>query len=280
MRPPPLIATIALSFALASPAAAAQTAPTPPLAQAHAHNDYQHPRPLLDALQCGFCSVEADIHLVDGELLVAHDLSEVHPDRTLESLYLKPLQQQVSQQPSRFYPQAPPFTLLIDLKSSAENTYPVLRRILERYAEMLTKFQAGQIHTNAVTVILSGNRPTATLAAETVRFAAIDGRLSDLQSNPPLDLVPLISDNWAVHFSWRGRPPLPDAERSKLRELVQRAHAQGRRIRLWATPDVPEAWHELRLAGLDLINTDNLAGLRDFLLSTALPAAPHRLKIE
>jgi len=32
-----------------------------PLIPAHAHNDYLHARPLLDALDHGFCSVEADI---------------------------------------------------------------------------------------------------------------------------------------------------------------------------------------------------------------------------
>lgn len=31
------------------------------ITQAHAHNDYVHPRPLFGALDCGFCSVEADI---------------------------------------------------------------------------------------------------------------------------------------------------------------------------------------------------------------------------
>ena len=41
-----------------------------PLIHAHAHDDYEHTRPLLDALDHGFCSVEADIYLVDGKLLV------------------------------------------------------------------------------------------------------------------------------------------------------------------------------------------------------------------
>src|SRR5436190_12307328 len=31
-----------------------------PLPQLHAHNDYEHKRPLFDALDHGFCSVEAD----------------------------------------------------------------------------------------------------------------------------------------------------------------------------------------------------------------------------
>ncbi len=33
------------------------------LSQAHAHDDYEHDRPLLDALEHGFTSVEADIWL-------------------------------------------------------------------------------------------------------------------------------------------------------------------------------------------------------------------------
>jgi hypothetical protein len=44
-----------------------------PLERAHAHNDYEHERPLHDALGHGFKSVEADVWLVDGELVVSHD---------------------------------------------------------------------------------------------------------------------------------------------------------------------------------------------------------------
>jgi hypothetical protein len=37
-----------------------------PLTRAHAHNDYLHARPLFDALDHGFCSVEADVWGVNG----------------------------------------------------------------------------------------------------------------------------------------------------------------------------------------------------------------------
>jgi hypothetical protein len=51
----------------------------------------------------------------------------------------------------------------------------------------------------------------------------------------------------------------------KLRELVRRAHAQGRRLRLWAAPDNEPGWRELGDAGVDLLNTDHLAELESFL---------------
>jgi glycerophosphoryl diester phosphodiesterase len=36
-------------------------------------------------------------------------------------------------------------------------------------------------------------------------------------------------------------------------------------VRFWATPESPAVWGELVDAGVDLINTDDLAGLREFL---------------
>jgi hypothetical protein len=238
-----------------------------PLPQAHAHNDYEHSRPLLDALDHGFCSVEADIWLVDDALLVAHDREKVDPQKTLEKLYLDPLLKRVKENRGRVYSNsaASGFTLLIDLKSGAEATYAALHPVLERYREMLTEFTGNSTRTGAVTIILSGNRPTETVKTERVRYAGIDGRLPDLDSNPPRHLIPLISDNWRTHFQWRGEGALPEEERLKLQSLVKRAHAQGRKIRFWAIPDTPAAWAEMRRAGVDLINTDDLSGLAKFL---------------
>jgi glycerophosphoryl diester phosphodiesterase len=222
---------------------------------------------LLDALDHGFCSVEADIHLVDGELLVAHDLHQTRPGITLKSLYLQPLRERVQLSNGRVYPHGPDFILLIDIKSDADATYPVLRDQLRDYADILTRFEPGRITTNAVTAILSGNRPDRLLRAEAVRYAAYDGRIHDLDANPPLDFMPLVSDNWRSVFQWRGQGPLPEADQKRLQHLVARAHEQQRRIRFWAVPDQPAAWQILHDAGVDLINTDNLSGLREFLLS-------------
>ena len=237
-----------------------------PLLHAHAHNDYEHARPLFDALEHGFCSVEADIYLVDGQLLVAHDRDAVSSTRTLQSLYLDPLRERVRKNGGRVFPDGPEITLLIDVKSEAEATYAVLRKVLDQYSDMLTTFQTNSIRTNAITVILSGNRPQATLAGESLRRAAIDGRLRDLDGKDPVDLIPLISDNWSNYFKWRGQGQIPEDERAKLKSYVDRAHQQGRRVRFWGIADVPEVWQELRQAGVDLLNTDDLGGAQAFLL--------------
>ncbi|UCE49906.1 MAG: phosphatidylinositol-specific phospholipase C/glycerophosphodiester phosphodiesterase family protein, partial [Phycisphaerales bacterium] len=220
----------------------------------------------------GFTSVEADIFLVDDDLYVAHDRHEMTPERTLRSLYLDPLRERARQHGGRVYPNGPQLTLLIDLKSEAVSTYKVLHGILAEYDDIFTSFGPDGRRDRAVLAIVSGNRPCELMASQRIRCAGYDGRLSDLQSEAGADLMPLISDRWGAHFTWRGLGEMPDAERLKLKEIVQTAHEKGRRVRFWATPDNRSPardalWRELVSAGVDLINTDDLEGLRRFLLS-------------
>ena len=57
----------------------------------HAHNDYQKPEPLTNALRHKAFSIEADIYLSGNTLLVAHDKKELTTAKTLDSLYLQPI---------------------------------------------------------------------------------------------------------------------------------------------------------------------------------------------
>lgn len=238
-----------------------------PLPHAHAHNDYEHARPLLDALEHGFGSVEADVWLVGGQLLVAHDRKDAKPERTLQKLYLDPLQARVAQHGGHVYRGGPSLTLLIDAKSDATNTWLAVRAALQPYEKILTRFHRDRTETNAVTVIISGSRARALMLAEPVRLAAFDGRLPDLDGKEPAHFIPLISDNWRTFSKWTGQDgPLAPEERQRLRALVDQAHAQGRRIRFWGAPDTPAVWREFRAAGVDLLNADDLGGLRGFLI--------------
>ena len=243
-----------------------------PLAQAHAHNDYRHERPLLDALAHGFTGVEADIWLVGGDLYVAHDRDETTPQRTLRRLYLDPLRNRVRKNGGHVYANGPQLTLLIDIKSDAAATYKVLDSVLAEYKDIFTCFGPDGRSDKAVLAVISGNRPYELMASQKIRYAGYDGRLANLGSDVPADLIPLISDRWTAHFKWTGEGEIPAGERRKLREIVRKAHDKGRRVRFWATPDRPSParealWRELTAAGVDLINTDDLEGLQKFLIS-------------
>jgi len=236
-----------------------------PLRQTHAHNDYEHTHPLLDALGQGFTSVEADIYLVDGQLLVAHERKDVKPERTLQKLYLEPLRDLVAKNHGSVYPNGAKIILLIDVKTEAERTYAALKPVLKEFQAMLTRFTKDKIETNAVTVILSGERPRESLLAETDRLAAYDGRLSDLGKGLPIAFMPLVSDSFAARFPSAKNGELSASDQKAFEHAIQQAHEEGRAIRFWATNDDRETWKMLRHAGVDFINTDDLAGLAAFL---------------
>jgi hypothetical protein len=241
-----------------------------PLRQAHAHNDYQHLRPLFDALECGFTNIEADVILRNDTLYVAHDPEDVRPANTLESLYLEPLFELFKTQGNAIFPEWPTVYLMIDIKSHADSTFDVLHPTLLKYADMLTSWSADAKTERAVTVILSGNRPIRTVRSMSFRVVALDGRLDDLASNAPAHVFPWISENWAHLFSWRGYGEMSKSEQDKLSNLVQRAHRNNQLVRFWNT-DSPSLqarmhmWHTLLRNDVDLINTDDLAGLARYM---------------
>ncbi len=250
------------------------------LRRAHAHNDYEHTQPLSDALSHGFGSVEADVWTVPGlgsALYVAHDFVDIRPGRTLRGLYLDPLAQRVAENGGWVYAEAAvPVQLLVDIKTDAESTYAVIDRVLDDYRDMLTCVEGGVLRPGAITVVLSGNRPYATMQAQPDRCAFYDGRSSDLDSDAPASLMPLISENWGALFDWRGEGDMPAAEREALDDFVRRAHAAGRRVRFWSTPDDAGAardavWIALLDVGVDHLNTDDLAGLEAFLRAHDTP---------
>lgn len=267
----------ALAGSVALPATTARAGghghrPSRPLWRAHAHNDYEHPRPLLDALDHRFGSVEADVFLVGGQLLVAHDPVDLDPARTLESLYLGPLAARVRAQHGSVYRgHRRPLQLLVDLKTEGAATYRALDRELRRRPHLFTRYARGRVHPGPVTVVVSGDRAArAPMEAQTDRLAFYDGRLADLGGPAPASFAPLISDNWGLNFTWQGTGPFPATERARLHSLVSTAHRRGQRVRFWATPDLPgpardALWSELLAAGTDHLNTDDLAGLEAFL---------------
>ncbi|WP_225810911.1 phosphatidylinositol-specific phospholipase C/glycerophosphodiester phosphodiesterase family protein [Streptomyces spinosus] len=266
----------ALAGTLALPAghalAGERTRHPRPLWHAHAHNDYEHPRPLADALDHRFGSVEADIFLVGDQLLVGHEASGLDPSRTLESLYLEPLAARVEAHHGHVYRGARrPLQLLVDIKTEGSATYLELDRHLRRYPHLFTRYAHGRVHPGPVTAVVSGDRAArAPMEAQTERRAFYDGRLADLGGPAPASFISLISDNWTQNFTWTGAGTFPDAERRRLRSITGAAHARGQRVRFWATPDTAgpardALWTELLAAGVDYLNTDDLAGLEAFL---------------
>lgn len=242
---------------------------TTPLPNAHAHNDYEHERALLDALENGFTSVEADIYLIDGELYVYHDRPEtIDPNRTLEKLYLEPLSKVVEKNNGEVYQGYEGFFhLMIDFKTDGESTYHVLKAQLKKYEDILSRVVNGKREIEKpVLVFISGSRPIETILSEPISLATLDGRPNDLGKGISTEKMPVISQNYWSISNWNGEGAIDETNKKKLREVIDKAHAEGKKVRFWAIPDHINTWKTMMDLGVDFINTDKLSEFKKFSL--------------
>ncbi len=244
-----------------------------PLPNAFAHNDYNHNRPLFDALENGYTNIEADVFLEDDELIVAHINPFFRRSKTLESLYLKPLARHIKNNGGEVYKgYTEPVILMIDIKTGADNTYAAIEKVLARYSNILSSFDHGVVTKKQVTVVLSGHKPYQMLKAQQTRFAFIDEDLvKSKQDTLSANVYELSSCKYSKILRWTGRGKFPDEERARLCAYVAMAHKFRRKVRLWASPENQEVWNELLNCKVDLICTDKLAELKEFLLSRLPP---------
>ena len=232
-------------FCLLTFAAQAQN----PLLKAHAHNDYEHERPFFDAFQLGFGSIEADVYAVNGELLVGHERSQLRLNRNLKDLYIDPIIRVLKANKEGNFHQ-----LLIDSKTSSDSTLPLIIAALKPHAEILQK--------KGFRIVISGNRPKPSKYIESPAWITFDGRSDE---RFPTNKVILESESMLKFGLWGGQGPIPAALKEKLKNYVDQVHSNGRKVRLWATPDSLLGYQALIDIGVDYIGTDKLSLLADYL---------------
>src|SRR6478609_939165 len=110
-------------------------------ANAHSHNNYEQPVIFWEAYNQQFGSIEADIYLSSDstELWVAHNLRDIESTkRTLDSLYLRPLQSCIQKNKGYVYADhTRALQLMIDIKTAAVPTLNKLINVLRKYPELI-----------------------------------------------------------------------------------------------------------------------------------------------
>jgi alkaline phosphatase len=227
-------------------------------ANAHSHNDYEQAIPFHKAWQKRFGSVEADIFLRNGKLIVAHDTIQIARQWTLDSLYIGPLLLQLEKNGGFVYPDKKrSLQLMIDIKSEAISTLDRLVQKIKAYPS-LTK-------STSLKIVISGSRPDPEQFASYPSWILFDGELRREYQPKELEKIVMLSDNFARYSSWKGQGALPEKDRQNLKEMIDKAHQLNKKVRFWNAPDTPEAWKIFMELGVDYINTDKIEELSTFL---------------
>lgn len=239
-----------------------------PLENAFSHNDEQFNYPLLGALKLGFKYVEVDIHLIKGEIYASHRRPFFpNSNNTFTKSYLEPLFYFFQKNNSSIFQQKnETFNLILDIKTEAISTYKVLKKQFVQFHSMLSNWE-NQIETQRpIQIHMSGNRPINPVVIEEKRWVLLDGRIEDLKKNYSSELMPMISEKYSKIFgkSFFSKTPSENTL-EKFRQLTNLIHSQNKIFRLWGIPEDEHVWTLLLKNGLDIISTDKIHKLSDFL---------------
>jgi len=229
---------------------------------AHSHNDYEQKNPFFEAYNAHFGSIEADIWAVNGQLLVAHTKAQLTAERSLDALYVQPIVSKYKQNRGKAWSDFQgSFQLLIDLKTSYQETLPLLVSELQKYPEVFDQ----KVNPNAVKVVITGGTPPPSEFNNYPGFIFFDGKLYLKYSAAERARVAMFSDDLSRYTQWKGDKNIPDKDAKRLKQVVDSVHALPCKIRFWDAPDTPESWEQFQKLKVDFINTDHIKQLGEFL---------------
>ncbi|MBP1616958.1 MAG: Alkaline phosphatase [Bacteroidetes bacterium] len=228
----------------------------------HSHNDYTRIVPFYEAYSQKIYSIEVDMFYRDGEFYVSHDEVDIHPQKTFEALYLRPLLSLYEINKGKAWADAErPLQLVVEIKSDNTDAFMnALVAICEKYPEVFNP----NTNPNAVHVVITGHVPAPDKFSKYPSYITFDGSLTEKYNEQQLKQVAMFSENFHSLSHWNGKGSLVAGDKAKVMAAIDKAHAQGKPVRFWGAPDGMTAWNTFYWLGLDYINTDKVEQCAEF----------------
>ncbi len=220
----------------------------------HSHNDYAQRVPFYQAYAQQVSSIEADVFLHDGQLLVGHDVEDLRADMTFEALYVEPIVTLFARNGGRaFRDSDQTLQLMVELKSETDPTLRAVAALLGRWPEVFDP----EVNPAAVRVAVTGRVPAPEAFDRYPRFLGFDGAWDADYTPEQLERIALIGTNFRDFSQWNGKGTIIPAEKERLEQVIDRAHEQGKPVRFWNAPEGTTVYYTFYDMGIDYINTDN-----------------------
>ena len=117
----------------------------------HSHNDYDRTVPFWEAYSQHCTSIEADVFLKDGEILVAHNLKDLKADRSLRTMYIEPIVKVFRENGGKMWKgSGDQLQLMVDLKTG--ESLPGVIALAEEFPDVFCS-------QNGVRIVITGDRP-------------------------------------------------------------------------------------------------------------------------
>lgn len=219
----------------------------------HSHNDYMRNVPFWQAYSQTVYSIEADVFLKDGVLLVGHDAESLSPDMTFEALYLTPAVTMFDRNGGKPYAGGQPLQLMVELKSETVQTMEALAALLSRRPDVFDS----TVNPDAIKITITGNIPAPEDFGAWPEYISFDGSPDVEYTDSQLARVSVISADFGNFSIWNGKGSIITDEAAVLSSLIDRVHEMGKPIRFWNAPEGTTPYYTFYDMGIDYFNTDH-----------------------
>ena len=219
----------------------------------HSHNDYTRTVPFYQAYAQRVSSIEADVFLRDGVLVVGHDVEDLVPEMTFEKLYVEPLVTLFACNGGRAWKDSDQrLQLMVELKSETEPTLRAVVALLQRWPAVFDP----AVNSEAVRVTVTGRVPEPADFDRYPAFVRFDGAWDADYTPAQLERIALVSANFRDFSQWNGKGSIIPAELARVNQVIDRAHAWEKPVRFWGAPEGTTVYYTFYDLGIDYINTD------------------------
>lgn len=220
----------------------------------HSHNDYNRTAPFWEAYSQHCQSIEADVFLHNGELLVGHEVENLKPENSFLRLYVDPIVRTFRANGGKMWAGSQDrLMLLVELKSATE---PTLTEVIEQLEEFPDVFCSPE----GVKVAITGNTPAKEHFRDYPEWVGFDGDIRETYTWAQLERVALVSNSFRMFAKkWNGKGRMIDPELNAVKDAIAKVHSWGKPIRFWEAPEGTTAYFTFWKLGVDIINTDKPA---------------------
>lgn len=116
-----------------------------------------------------------------------------------------------------------------------------------------------------VRIVISGNRPPPGEFKNYAKYIHFDDDQSKSSTRKQWKRVVMVSLRFSKLSPWKGIGEMKPEDQAKLHSTIDSVHRAGKIIRFWAAPDNPASWKFLMDMKVDLIGTDKVLELAEFI---------------
>jgi hypothetical protein len=222
---------------------------------------------LWESIGNGIINYKADVMYIYGKLYVTDMMPDSinHKLPTLTDAYLYPLYNQFKKNNGQILPgYADEIFLILNFTNQPLQVYKQLAIEMRPFSEMLSYKTDGVEHKGKLKILIANKEYFDLINANKPGFLVLAGKLSDVEKNIDAAKMPLIVADFEEFTKWKGTGNIPFDDFVKIKEIVAKVHAQGKKISITNCPSNKTIADLILTSKVDYLTTPDGAKMAEF----------------